>query len=260
MQKTVVIEPLQKRFEVSLNSANRKKRNRYYSNASPCCNVRLKQEKKCSACEKLVENGSVTHKIATIGKEEYLIEADELKQVKDQLEAMEEMRVHTFLKKRPKGAEDRFDSLYYAKPAKKQEAQYAELREILNGRTAIGNVVIRSNEYQALIEVGSDGILRFRTLVEEGQRYDFDAQAINSEIEGKQPSQEIIDLERQILDKNSTDTYDITEFRDTRSEYEEQVIEEYVLHGRAPDTTTKPKVQEQAEQSELERLKALAGK
>jgi len=247
----VFVEPLQKRFRVEVKDANRQKRNRSFANASECCGARLKQEKFCSACNEKVAPYNCSRKIVKIGKEEHLIDAKALEQAQEALEGMEEMKLHAFLQGRPKGAEDRFEALVYAFPAKKREGQYAELAAVLKGYVAVGEAVFRGNEFQVLVEVGDDGVLRVRKLVEEEQRYPMqqvDAVAVNPEI---------VALERKLLERKTVGDYDLTAFRDTRAEVEEKVIEDFVLNGKVPEV--KKEVRQAQENDELERLKALVG-
>lgn len=257
MEKIIVVEPLQKRFTVSVKNANKEARNRSYSNASDCCGAKLKQDKKCSSCGEIVYATECKRKIVKIGKEEHLIDASALKQVQESLSNVEELSLHTFLKELPKGSEDRFDSLMYAVPVEKKEAQYKELQEILKDRIAIGKGVFGTNEYQVVVSVGEDDVLRIRKLVEESQRYDFEPEEALAALVNVKLSEDVVQIENKILDKKSVDSFDLTEFRDMRSEYEERVIEDFVLNGRVPEV--KKEVEQQQTQSELERLKQLMG-
>lgn len=254
MEKTIFVEPLQKYFKVSIKEANKQKRNRSFSNASDCCGVVLKQEKFCSGCnEKITETPS--RKIIKIGKQEHLIDAQALKQVQEQLESCEDIKIHTFLNKLPSNAVDRFESLVYTYPAVKKEAQYKELTEILKNRFAIGTGVFRNNEFQVILSVGNDGILRIRKLVEESQRYDFDSEEVVASFINTEVNPQVLEIENSILDKQMKDDFDLTSFKDMRTAYEEQIIEDFVINGKIPEIKTK--VAEQQAVDELERLKAL---
>lgn len=258
MEKKIYIAPLQKSFTIDLKDANRQKRNKSYSNASPCCNVALKQEKKCGVCATVIQTSEVTQKIVKIGKEEYLIDADALKSVQDELASIEnEITVTSFIKQKPSELEDKYDGLVFALPAKKNEEQYAELAKILKGRCAIGTAIIRSNEYQVVLEVGNDDVIRMRKLVEPSQMYDINKELATKVVNSTPVNEQIIELENKIIDKNTIDDYDFEQFQDRRSEYEERIIEEYVLHGRKPETT--PSIRQEQQVDELERLKQLAG-
>lgn len=250
MERGVVVEPLKKRFVVSLRDANKQTRNRSYPNASDCCGARLKQEKFCSVCNQL--SHSCQRKIVKIGKEEHLVDASLLKQAVDALEGMEDIKLTSFLKRRPSGAEDRFDALIYVYPAKKHEGAYVELAEILKGRTAVGTGVFRGNEYQILVEVGDDGIIRMRKLVGEERRYDMLDVNVDFEV-----NWQIIELENKILDKVTVEDVDLTKFKDTRTAIEERIIEEVVLNGKVPEV--KSEVRQERDLDEIERLRALAG-
>jgi len=251
MEKEILIEPLQKRFRVSVKDANKASRNRSYSNASNCCGTKLSQEKKCSGCGEVLKSGDCQRKIVKIGKEEHLIEATALKQCQENFDSGE-IVLSSFMDKRPEGAEDRFGGLVYASPSDKRDAEYDELRKVLKNKVAIGKGVFRNNEFQVIVEVGADNLIRIRKLVEETQRYDRPEVPPSMNV-----NQEIVEVERQIVEKATVDDFDVTEFRDTRSAMEEKVIEDFVLNGTVPEI--KREVKQVQELSELERLKALVG-
>lgn len=260
-ERVVLIEPLQKRYVVGVKDANRDKRNRSYSNASPCCSktghpVKLRQEMKCAECGNDVDRKTCTHKVVKIGKEEHLIGADLLDGVLDQLEQVEEIRIHTIMEKEPEGANDRYDSLLYGTPAEKKAKDYKELVETLRGRVAVANGVFRNNEFQVLVTVGDDNVLRFRKLVEESQRYGFDEDAVASAMATPVPEQ-VIDIQRKILDKKKVEEFDVKQFKDSRAAMEEQIIEDIVVNGKVPEV--KPVLVQAQEENEVERLKALLG-
>ncbi|MBR9700398.1 hypothetical protein GOV11_00865 [Candidatus Woesearchaeota archaeon] len=253
MEKTLCIEPLQKRFKVSVKDAYKQKRNRSYSNASPCHSAKLKQRKLCSVCDGDVETSSVVSKIIKIGKEEHLINAEALKRITEDLQG-EEIKIHTILEQIPEEAEDRFEGLSYALPVPKGEGDYALLRELLKGRVMVGTAVFRNNEFEIVLTVGDDGLVRIRKLVEQSQFYDTPIAEANIEIDG-----ELVDLCNSVLSKKTEATYDFTKFRDARAEVEERIIEDVVLHGKQPEVLPRPKEVVQDATAEKERLKALLG-
>lgn len=252
MERDIVIEALgNKRFKVELKDANRATMNRSYPNASDCCGVKLKQEKFCSSCMKKVE-GTPARKLVKLGKSEYLIDAAALDNAMEQLEQMDAITVTAFVEEIP-AVEDRYDALLYGLPAEKRGSEYRELVEILKGRTAIGKGVFRNNEFQVLLEVGNDGCIRIRKLVEESRRYDIAFDSV--QIALKSPvNEQVVELEKQIIGKKSVKEFDFSEFKDTRAKIEEQVIEDFVLHGKVPQVTV---VQEQKDENELARLQSL---
>ena len=251
MEKEILVEPLQKRFKVVLKDANRQKRNRSFPNASNCCGARLQQKKFCSVCGEEVDTAELTRKIVKIGKEEHLVEASALKQAITALEALDAIKLSTFMSSRPSGVEDYFDALVFVLPAKKREQQYAELANILKGKVAFGSGVFRNNEFQIMVEVGDDGRIRVRKLVEESQRYDIPTVDISVEL-----NNELVELERKIVEKNVVDSFDLSKFRDARAEIEEQVIEDVVLNGGVVENVV-PQVKQAVEEDEIERLKKL---
>jgi NAD kinase len=263
MERTIYVEPIMKRYAVELKDANRERRNRSYSNASPCCSkeghaVKLKQEMKCAECESLVDRKTCTHKVVKIGKEEFLIEAAVLDGVLEQLEQVEEITITAISDSEPEGARDRYDALVYGLPVEKKAKEYKELAETLKGKVAIGAGVFRGNEFQVVVTVGDDGLLRVRKLVEESQRYGVEAQALTALLSKVEVSPQVVELQRKVLEKKKVDAFDVTVFRDRRGEMEEQVIEEVVVHGRVPSFAPRI-VEEQKAESEVERLKALLG-
>ena len=256
MERNIYIEPLGKLFSVELKDANRERRNRSFSNAAPCCStpenpVKLKQEMRCAQCGESVDRKVCTHKIVDIAKKSYLISADLLEQVQEQMERMDRLTVQAVLSQEPVGAADRYDVLVYVLPVEKRAAEYVELSALLKGRVAVGKGVFRSNEFQFVMSVGEDGIVRIRKLVDEAQHttpaLDVAGVAMNSQI---------VELENRILDRRQASDFDITGFRDSRVAEEERIIEEVVLHGKIPEMPAVAMVQK-ADQDEVERLKAL---
>lgn len=259
--KTIFIEPLQKRFDVDLKNAAKAARNKSYANASDCCGAKLKQEKKCADCGEAVHANDCRRKIVSIGKQDYLIDTSALKAVQETLEATDELRLRTFLNGEfGKEAQDRFDSLVYAFPIKKREAHYKELAALLKGRTAVGVAVFGSNEYEVLVTLGEDNIIRVRKLVEERQRYEYDFDAVKEQLADAKVNDEVIALENDILNRKSVDAYDFGVFHDTRSDFEEKVIEDYVLNGVMPQAAqTLEQFKDKQDNDELARLRVLAG-
>lgn len=252
MERRVYVEALQKAFSVKVKDASKSKRNRSYSTASNCCGSRVCMKKFCASCESEVNATECTRKIVKVGKQEHLINAQALKQITEQLNENDEIRVHTFVEGMPQEALDRFDAMAYVLPTKK-EGEYVELREVLRGKTAIGTVVVRGNEYEVLLTVGEDDRIRMRRLVEQSQLYDVPEVMTTAE-----PNKQVVQIERQIIERKTVNGYDFTRFRDTRAETEERIIEDVVLHGKQPEVTeVAQETQRASAEEELERLKAL---
>ena len=248
--KQIYIEPIQTTYDVKFKDANKQKRNRTFSNASPCCNALLKQEKRCSDCNEIVATADCKHKIITISKQQYLIDSAVLQQIQDNLSAeADKVKIHSFLSELPAQAEDYYDSLVYVLPVPKKEQHYAELSAILKDKYAVGTAVLRNNEYQVILSVGDDNCIRLRKLIDASQRYDIVFEQPNTE-----PRSQIINLSNQIISKKLKDSYDFSAFKDSRSEYEEKVIEEYVVNGKMPELA---KIQTQSASDDLARLQAL---
>jgi len=253
VERQIVIEPLQKRFKVGLKSANKQARNRSFANATNCCGKRVVQEKHCAECDNVVDTKELQRKIVKIGKQDHLIDGQALKDIQEQLAMNEDIVLHTFLKEEPREAIDRYAGLEYGVPAEKRDAEYAELVAILKGRVAVGTGVFGRNEFQILL-TAEDGIIRIRKLIEESQRYEFDERACDVDV---QVNREVVAMENRILNKQTLNGFDVKQFKDTRADMEEHVIEEFVLNGKVPEV--KAEVQQKHDTNELERLKALMG-
>lgn len=249
--------PTKKRFTVELKDANREKRNRSYANASPCHSKKLKQKKFCEECNEEV-TGEIVNKIVKIGKHEHLVPTNLLEQATDRLGEMEEISVHTILKGESTMAKDYYDNMVYAYPAEKRSKDYVEMREILKGKTAIGKGVFRNNEFQVLIEVGEDGVIRIRKLVEEAQHTPVDKDQVERELNGVVVNEQLVAMERRLLEKGAVDAYDFSDFKDTRAQIEESIIEQVVVSGVVP-AMAKPKVVEKQEADELAILQEALG-
>jgi hypothetical protein len=192
-----------------------------------------------------------SRKLVKVGKEEHLIDAAVLDAALEQFGDAEEIVLHTFLDKLPEGAEDLYDALVFGLPVEKKESQYAELCAVLNGRVAVGKGVFRNNEFQVIVTVGTDGLLRLRKLVDPSQKY-----GVEFVMPSVQMNAQIVALENKIIDKKMVSAFDVSQFRDSRGVVEEQIITELVLHGKVE--CVKPVLRESQEQDELARLKALS--
>ena len=254
-ERTIRIEALKKSFSIGVKDAYKQKRNRSFSNASNCCGSALKQKKLCSSCEQDISATECERKIIKLGKEEHLIDAQALKQITEKLAEQEEIVIHTFVEELSQDAQDRYEGLSFITPIAKKQSDYIELREILKGRVAIGRAVFRSNEYEVLISVGTDNRIRVRKLIEQGQLYDLPDATIDAPI-----NQQIVGIEKQILAKATINGYDFAQFRDTRAETEEKIIEDMILHGKQPVISEVAKeVTHKTDNEELARLQELMG-
>jgi hypothetical protein len=254
MERTIQIDALQKSFNIGIKDAVKKGRTRSFGNATNCCGEKVTQKKFCSVCDGDVTGTDFARKIVKIGKSEHLINAQALKQVKDSVAENDIIRVHTIVRKLPEGMSDRQDSYVYVTPSKKV-GDFLELRELLNDFYAIGTAGFRGSEYEIVLTSGSDGRIRLHKLVEQSQMYDKPEADVSGQV-----NEAIVSMEKDILEKNAVKDYDFSQFRDTRAEAEEKMIEDVVLHGKQPDVAeTIAEVTQKSDDDELERLQALMG-
>ena len=262
MERQIVVEPLQKEFTLDIKDAFRQKRATSFASASPNSTsdnpIRLVQKKFDAESTMTadrnkwqeVDNASVTHKIVKIGKEEHLIPKDVLEKATEF--GSEKLKIHTFLKgDMPTDAKTRICGVMYGHAKAKREGDYVELAELLKGKHAVGTIAVRSNEFQVVLTADEQGKIVIFKLADESQLYD-EPIVPNFEL-----NKEIVELERSIVEKTAKDDFDFSEFRDSRVEKEENIIEDFVVNGALPEEAI-AKVQETQEQDELARLKALA--
>jgi hypothetical protein len=254
MERTIQIEALNKPFNVGIKDAVRQKRNRSFGNATNCCGESVVQKKFCSVCDGDVTGNDFARKIVKIGKAKHLINAQALKQVKDTLNENDTIKIHTIVRELPRDMSDRNAGYVYVTAGKKVN-DFAELKELFQDFFGIGTAVFRGNEYEVVLWTGSDGRMRMNKLIEQTQLYD----KPEADVAGTY-NEQIVAIEKDILEKNSQKDYDFSQFRDTRAEAEEKMIEDVVLHGKQPEVKeTIAEVTQASDEEELERLKALAG-
>jgi len=252
MERTIQIDALNKPFKVEVKDAVKGQRNRSFSNATNCCGKVVKQKKFCSVCDGDVTGQDFQRKIVKIGKSEHLIDAQALKQVSDRIKGEDIIKVHTIVSELPDDVSDRMDSFVWITAGKKVN-DYAELKELFTDVYGIGTAGFRGNEYEVVLMTGGDGRVRCVKLVEQSQIYD----KPDNDVVG-QYNEQIVAMEKDILGKKAIDKYDFSQFRDTRAEQEETMIENVVIHGIQPDVVETMKVVTQkSDEEELERLKAL---
>jgi hypothetical protein len=262
MERQIVVEPLQKEFTLDIKDAFRQKRATSFASASPNSTlekpIRLVQKKFDAESTmtddrnkwREVSESQVTHKIVKIGKEEHLIPKDVLEKATEF--GSDKLKIHTILRgDMPVEAKTRICGVMYGHAKAKREGEYTELAEILKGRYAVGTIALRSNEFQVVMTADADGKIQIFKLADESQMYDEPIVPLF------EVNKEIVELERQILDAKAVESFDFGEFRDSRVQTEEKIIEEFVMNGELPEIVTQ-KMEENKQENELERLKALA--
>lgn len=269
MERVVVVEPLGERFTIGLRDANRERRTRSFANVSDCCGKieggkavgKLRIEKHCSACGGRVDV-TPSRKAVKVGKNEYILPSSAIEAVKERVEAMEEIRIQGIIGDGvtpvsvPLGVQDFFDGLVYAVPVEKKEREYAELCGVLRGRVAFGRAVFRGDEFQVLVMVGDDGVLRIRKLVDGSQRHAFDAGGVSGVVSGVGVSGEVVGLMREVLGRSER-SFDPLEFRDSRLVLEEELLERVATLGELPVDAPVVGVVLPVESERLERLRAM---
>jgi len=267
VERTILIEPSQRRFTASVKPAFRAAKNVSYALATPCCSkadhpVRRKQQYVCEECKNEVDTKSCTHKIVEIGKEEALIDAKLLEQIKEQIESRQEITISEFLDEEPSDMKDRIEDTKYLDVVKKGDAQYAELAKVLKGKVAFGRGSFGGNDKAIAMQVKPSGVIAMYMLADETQRVDFDDSKVKKAMEAKVP-ESLVDLQKKLIDKRQKEhPFDFDGYMeeniDTRIKMEQDLIEQAILNGAVPQFVA-PVVEEKKVQDEEARLKALLG-
>jgi hypothetical protein len=251
MQKTIAIEAIGKRFVVDIQYADRKQRDPLtLKNATDCCGAEIGAKKYCKHCQK--ESPTSMRKMWKKGKEERLISTDAFDAMTEELESREESKVKSIIVKEKLDAkvQDRYGRMLFITPVDKKEAGYKELKEILGAKTAIGTIVIKGYEYEYLLYVGSDDVLRMRLLLSDSQLHETPSINLN----GVYVSEKVVAAYKQLLEKKAeVREYDFTQFVDSRGKAIESMVEQAILSGTIPKPKASP-VQEMREVKEAEEL------
>ena len=261
MERTILLKGQNgkdiKRFVVGIKNAYRQKRNRYLPNASPNSTdteiYPLIQKKFCPKTDEEISSDMISHKILKVGKTQYLVPSNVLKLAQEF--DSNEIVFNTYLEADalPDNMTERVENIIYAEQTKDKSA-YCELAKLLDGRVAVGTGVFGNNEYQVCARTNSDGRVVMYLLADEEQMYD------KTEITQAQFCEEIVALESQLLSKAEIkpSDYDVTKFRDSRAEREEQILTEFVIEGKLPEVAEiKIEAKRESDEAEKERLKAL---
>lgn len=256
MKKVIYIEKLQKRFPVDVRFVAKDATSRSFATASDCCGVRVNQKKFCSACSKEVKATEAKRKIVSLHKEDFLIDAAQLKDVVDALDEREEIVVKAVMSKEalPDDVEDRFGKMMKVIPVAKREGEYAELSALLRSCVGIASAVINGNEFEVLVYAGKDGVLRMRLLIDDEMHHEMPA----VELAMDKVSEPILALEQRILQKAQVSEWDFSAHKNKRREMEEVLIERAIVKGEVPSPLPLETLTKEKEKDELARLKVLA--
>jgi len=226
-------------------------KNRSYPNLSNCCHEVLQQKKFCKTCNKEVtELKELKFKRFKLGKENFDVSAEHLKQIKDSLDddriIINEYRDRNEIK-------DKFytDVLFTSKQHKKYKKEYLEFLELLHlsGKVAIGTMSYNSRPYPVMIHA-EDGHIHIRALHFEDELKD------EPMLESNQINNNRVKLLNVALRISKNKQFDMGKFVNTRDEEEEKLIEK-VINGEKlpePELTEVKSFEEDAELARLQEL------
>lgn len=211
-------------------------------------------KKYCKCCGEINHNGQpisnkLTHKMFDFNGETHIFEADKFDSMISTLENTD-IEVTAVLDKEPNGARELYSKLSYVLPSKKQEQQYAELKEIIGDKYLMVEFVERQKHHQGMLCVRNGKIqLRYLHSGDEFNEPSIDVEAT--------PNAEVVALKSKILANKTQSDFDVMEFRSKRAELEEQFFDKLISGEEA--SVVVEQVVEQAEADGLDELRALAG-
>ena len=232
---------------------------KYHANATDCCGVKVNEHKFCSKCNEKV-SGKMKRKLIDIGKIRDkdgnipMIDVSLLDDIKKQLDDVSEVRVSQFTKDLPEQAMERFERLMKAGIVDKKLDDYKELQELLRGRYGVGMGNFGGCQRKVILYLDQQGVISMRKLTSDDQQVSFDAEEVLTRLAGVKIDQELIEIEKQIIEQNLKPITDFG-YKDMRVAMEEELIEK-VLSGEQP-TPVVPRLKEQKAENEKDRLKRL---
>jgi hypothetical protein len=257
MEMNIVLPMLDKSFalEIGYGDSVKSQRNRSLASASPCCEVELKQDKKCGGCGKIVATSEVAKKILKIGKTKIVLPAEQLDNIEDSIsQSACDIQVKAVMKK---GQFDlpveRIDGIKYTEPAKRRTRDYVELKELLKGHTMIAEAVFKSNSYEVVLTTQGDMIVVVKLATESRLNKKPSLEGIGDIT----LNPELLKVENAILDKNAVETYDFAQFEDARIKLVDDLIEKVAMGEKLPDIKAVAKKSDVDEADELAKMKAL---
>ncbi|MBI2545897.1 Ku protein [Candidatus Woesearchaeota archaeon] len=184
------------------------------------CKSPIRYKRFCEGCKREVPWGEVLKAIEIRKGQFYVFEKEELEKLKpakaDTIDVVEFVDAHQvdpiYIHKH-----------YYCAPQKPKDKAYFLFREVLEStaRVAIGRFVMREKEHTCIISAYKDGML-LTTL-----NYQYEIRDIKRVEELKEPpklKKEELELAKQLVQKLTTDEFDISEFKDTFAEQLKELI------------------------------------
>lgn len=248
-QYELEIIPTKEVIQVNGVATHKEARNRSLANASDCCGVPLKQEKRCGKCNEAVI-GKPQRKIFKVGKQEYLITTAAEEAAKDL--GANKVVVERFINKKdlPSDVIARIEKGKWIVPEDKYEQKFANALQLFNDeRVGIGKVIDRDNEYECFI-LRKGNALEVEMLCDPSQVNECPS------VELPQANAQVAELLQKIAQKNTVEHHEFNH-RDARLARTEELLREVVTTGKVPDI--QQRVAEKQEGDEVERLKALLG-
>lgn len=253
----IVMPMLDKSFtlDISYGDTIKSQRNRSFASASPCCEVELKQDKKCGGCGKIVAQNEVTKKILKIGKQKIVLPAEQLDNIEDSIaQSACDIQVKAVMKNDNfKLPVERVDGIKYTEPAKRRTRDYVELKELLKGHTLVAEAVFKSNSYEVVLTTQGDMIMVVKLATESRLNNKPSLDGINDIT----LNPELLKVESAILDKNAVESYDFSQFEDMRIKLVDDLIEKVAMGEKLPEMKSVVKKSSLGEADELAKMKAL---
>lgn len=259
VERMIWISQLEKGFSVDLKQIDREAKTKYYPSATDCCSAKVNRKDFCSRCGEL-SNGKTHRKIVDVSKIRLpdgsipMVDVSLLDEIKKQLDDVSEVRVSQFTKELPADASERYERMMKAGIVDKKLNDYKEMQELLRGRYGVGMGNFGGCQRKVILYLDAQGVICMRKLTSDDQQVAFDSEEVLTRLASVKIDQELLDIEKQIVDQATKPLTDVS-YKDMRVAMEEELIEK-VLSGEQP-TPIAPKLQEQKVENEKDRLKRL---
>jgi len=257
--KIIYVESLEKGFSLDLKSIDREAKTKSYPQSSDCCGNKLNRKEFCSKCNEQVL-GKTKRKLVDVSKIRLpdgsipMVDVSLLDEIKKQLDDVSEVRVSQFTKELPADASERYERMMKAGIVDKKLNDYKEMQELLRGRYGVGMGNFGGCQRKVILYLDAQGVICMRKLTSDDQQVAFDSEEVLTRLASVKIDQELLDIEKQIVDQATKPLTDVG-YKDMRVAMEEELIEK-VLSGEQP-TPVAPKLQEQKVENEKDRLKRL---
>ena len=240
-------------LQIDLTKITRATRNKSYPNLSNCCQVPLVQKKFCGNCgTEITDIKELKYKQFKLGKEAFAIPAKHLEQIRNQLDD-NKIVITEYRDMNDIDSILYTDIVFSSKQYKKAKKEYNEFKELLKrtNKVGIGTMIYNHRPYPCMVYHYKDHIV-IRLLHYESE---IDTQPA---IEQTPVNEQKLELLAKVMSINKPqDEFDISKFKNSREEAEEELIEMVIEGKELPKIQSVEVEQSTDDAEEIARLQAL---